>query len=52
MPYALLKPLGNVPPNLGWRANFYRVDHDDRMPTSWDWARVGAFQKFGRLVHQ
>ncbi len=58
MAYALLKPLGNVPPQPGtqWRANFYRVDHDDRKPTSWDWARVGEsfheFQKFGRLVFQ
>jgi hypothetical protein len=49
-------PLGNVPPKAGtrWRANFYRVDYDDRAETSWDWARVGPsfheFRKFGTLV--
>jgi hypothetical protein len=55
LPYALLTPLGNVPPEPGtrWRANFYRVDYDDG-ETSWDWARVGPsfheFRKFGTLV--
>ena len=31
IPYTLLKPLQNVPPKAGtrWRANFYRMDHDD-----------------------
>jgi predicted TIM-barrel fold metal-dependent hydrolase len=56
LPYALLDPLGNVPPKKGtkWRANFYRVDYDDGMSTSWDWARVGPsfheYKKFGTLV--
>ncbi len=55
MPYALLEPLGNVPPKPGtsWRANFYRVDYDDKKSTSWDWARVGTsfhdFKKFGTI---
>jgi hypothetical protein len=56
IPYELLKPLHNVPPKAGsrWRANFYRMDYDDGVTSSWDWARVGAsfheFKKFGTLV--
>ncbi len=56
VPYDLLRPLQNVPPQPGtqWRANFYRVDYDGGKSTSWDWARVGAsfheFTKFGTLV--
>ncbi|GAI38335.1 unnamed protein product, partial [marine sediment metagenome] len=44
VPYDLLKPLQNVPPQPGtrWRANFYRVDYDEGRSTSWDWARVGS----------
>ena len=55
IPYALLRPLQNVPPKPGtkWRANFYRMDHDDGKTTQWDWARVGPsfheFEKFGVL---
>ena len=56
MPYALLKPLQNVPPKAGtrWRANFYRMDHDDGKRTQWEWAPVGnsfhEYQKFGDLL--
>ncbi len=55
-PYALLKPLQNVPPKPGtrWRANFYRVDYDDKKVTGWDWARVGGsfhdVKNFGTIV--
>ncbi len=58
IPYALLKPLRNVPPGPGsrWRANFYRMDYDGGKPTSWDWSRVGPdfheFGKFGTLVFE
>ena len=58
VPYALLEPLGNVPPRAGtkWRANFYRVDYDDARQTAWDWARVGPsfheYKKFGTLVFE
>jgi hypothetical protein len=58
IPYDLLRPLGNVPPEPGtkWRANFYRVDYDGGQSTSWDWARVGPsfheFRKFGTLVFE
>jgi hypothetical protein len=56
IPYRLLRPLQNVPPKAGtrWRANFYRVDYDDKKTTQWDWARVGKsfheYQKFGDLL--
>jgi hypothetical protein len=56
IPYALLKPLPNVPPQPGtrWRANFYRIDHDDGRRTQWMWAPVrGTFheyQAFGVLL--
>ncbi len=56
VPYELLKPLRNVPPRPGdhWRANFYRVDYDERPSTSWAWTPVGPTfhqpEKFGTLV--
>ena len=56
IPYALLRPLQNVPPKPGtrWRANVYRMDYDEGKRTQWDWAPVGdsfhEFQKFGELV--
>ena len=56
IPFALLRPLQNVPPAPGtrWRANFYRMDHDDGKHTQWDWARVGDtfhdYEKFGDLL--
>ena len=55
VPFELLKPLRNVPPQPGarWRANFYRMDYDDGKGIAWDWARVGPsfheFNKFGVL---
>ncbi len=58
IPYELLKPLQNVPPKSGtkWRANFYRVDHDDKKTTGWDWSRVGPsfheIERFGTLVFE
>jgi len=58
LPYELLIPLRNVPPKAGakWRANFYRMDYDDKNTTSWDWARVGPsfheYKKFGTLVFE
>lgn len=56
IPYALLNPLQNVPPKPGtrWRANFYRIDHDDGKRTHWVWAPVRTnfhdYQSFGELV--
>ncbi|HEX5170433.1 MAG TPA: carbohydrate-binding family 9-like protein [Cyclobacteriaceae bacterium] len=41
IPYALLKPLLNVPPKKGsqWRINFYRIDYDNGS-SSWVWNPV------------
>ena len=56
IPYAVLRPLQNVPPKPGtrWRANVYRMDYDEGKRTQWDWAPVGdsfhEFQKFGEFV--
>jgi hypothetical protein len=56
IPYSLLRPLQNVPPKPGtrWRANFYRMDHDDGRHTQWEWASVGPsfheYEKFGDLL--
>lgn len=58
IPYELLSPLKNVPPQPGsrWRANFYRVDYDNNRPTRWTWAPVGPsfheYEKFGTLVFE
>lgn len=56
IPYALLKGVNNSPPRPGsrWRANFYRMDHDDGRLTQWDWAPVGPsfheYRSFGILI--
>jgi len=56
IPYTLLKPLQNVPPKPGstWRANFYRVDHDDGKSTHWYWSRIEKnfhdYERFGELL--
>lgn len=58
IPYEMLKPLSNVPPQAGtkWRANFYRMDYDGGKQGSWDWARVGSsfheYQSFGNISFQ
>jgi hypothetical protein len=58
IPYALLQPLTGTPPKSGdrWRANFYRVDHDDGKTTGWDWSRVGTsfhdYKNFGELIFE
>jgi len=57
IPYALLKPLTNVPPKPGtkWRANFYRIDHD-KGDTEWTWQAIRTnfhdYERFGTIVFQ
>jgi hypothetical protein len=52
IPYALLKPLKNVPPKEGseWRVNMYRIDHDEQN-TSWSWKPIQKnfhdYERFG-----
>lgn len=54
IPYALLKPLENVPPKPGtqWRINLYRIDYDDGS-SSWTWQPVETnfhdFERFGTV---
>jgi Carbohydrate family 9 binding domain-like len=54
IPYALLNPLPNTPPQKGtrWRANFYRIDYDNG-PTEWSWQPTNTtfheYEKFGGL---
>jgi len=58
IPYAVLRPLQNVPPKPGtrWRVNFYRMDHDDGKRTQWAWAPVDKtfheFERFGEMVFE
>lgn len=54
IPFALLKPLQNVPPESGdtWRMNMYRVDYDNEY-TSWTWRPVKTnfhdYKSFGSI---
>ncbi len=54
IPYALLTPMGNVPPSKGtrWRANFYRIDYDQHpVFSSWQLTRESFhdFKRFGTI---
>lgn len=55
IPYALLKPLKNVPPKPGteWRVNLYRIDYDDQAYSSWTWQPVQLnfhdFERYGTM---
>jgi hypothetical protein len=42
IPYKLLAPLPNVPPQPGtkWRANMYRIDYDTTPSVRWMWSRI------------
>lgn len=54
IPFALLKPLQNVPPASGqlWRMNMYRIDYDNEY-TSWSWRPVKTnfhdYERFGTI---
>ena len=58
IPYTLLKPLGNVPPEAGtrWRGNLYRIDYDTDEPRYWQWQPTSGsfheYQKFGTFVFE
>jgi len=58
IPYTLLRPLNNVPPQKGthWRANFYRIDYDNG-ESSWEWQKVRNenfhdYELFGHIVFE
>ncbi len=51
IPFALLKPLGNVPPEKGtaWRINLYRIDYDKGEYKTWQWQPTsGSFHEYQR----
>lgn len=58
IPYILLRPLQNVPPETGttWRANMYRIDYDGEEFKSWQWQPTSGsfheFKKFGTFVFE
>jgi hypothetical protein len=58
IPYALLRPLQNVPATKGtkWRANIYRIDYDEPESSYWSWQPVNnnfhEFQKYGTFVFE
>lgn len=55
IPFALLKPMNNVPPKKGtrWRANMYRLDYDKKS-SAWAWQLTRAnfhdYEKFGIFI--
>lgn len=57
IPYKLLRPLNNVPPQSGstWRANFYRMDYDGERD-SWSWQLTDKsfhdYKKFGTVLFE
>lgn len=57
IPFALLKPLKNIPPKSGtkWRANFYRIDYDSKT-SYWSWQLTRTnfhdYEKFGTIVFE
>lgn len=50
IPYELLKPLQNIPPQKGteWRINLYRIDYDEEVYKTWQWqhATSGSFHEY------
>ena len=56
IPYKLLSPLQNVPPQKGtrWRANIYRIDYDNTESTYWSWQPVNnnfhEYRRYGVVV--
>ena len=57
IPFKLLKPMSNVPPQIGtrWRANFYRIDYDKKT-TDWSWQLTRTnfhdYERFGTIVFE
>jgi hypothetical protein len=57
IPYLLLRPMTHMPPAKGtrWRANFYRIDYDNKM-SDWSWQLTRTnfhdYERFGTLIFQ
>ena len=58
IPYALLRPLQNIPPKKGtfWRVNMYRIDYDETPSTKWTWKPVKTnfheYKSFGKIIFE
>jgi hypothetical protein len=58
IPYILLRPLQNVPPEKGshWRVNMYRIDYDGKTPSEWAWQPVKTnfheYTSFGKITFE
>ncbi|MFP4093153.1 MAG: carbohydrate-binding family 9-like protein [Cyclobacteriaceae bacterium] len=58
IPYALLNPLGQVPPQKGtrWRANIYRIDYDQGSPSYYQWRPTSGnfhqYKEFGTFLFE
>ncbi len=57
IPFTLLKPMTNVPPQRGtkWRANFYRIDYENKA-SYWSWQATRTnfhdYERFGTIVFE
>jgi hypothetical protein len=57
IPYLLLRPMTHIPPSKGtrWRANFYRIDYDNKV-SDWSWQLTRTnfhdYERFGILLFQ
>ena len=57
IPFILLKPMTKVPPRKGthWRANFYRIDYDQKV-SQWSWQSTRTnfhdYERFGTLLFE
>ena len=55
IPYDLLNPLRNVPPQSGmeWRMNIYRMDYDTGTRDRWEWKPIKTnfhdYKRFGKI---
>ena len=58
IPFELLKPLKNCPPESGmkWRMNIYRMDYDSGERMRWEWKPIKTnfhnFELFGEIVFE
>jgi hypothetical protein len=58
IPFKLLTPLSNVPPESGsrWRANMYRIDYDSGTEIPFEWQKTSQtfheYEKFGTFIFE
>ena len=58
IPYSLLLPMGQMPPESGtvWKANMYRMDYVNKKGMYWAWKKIDSsfhdIHKFGALLFE